>query len=32
MDILVIEDFLLFKEEQPPWEEEGDWRLELELD
>jgi len=32
MDILVIEDFLLFKEEQSSWEEEGDWRLELELD
>jgi carbamoyltransferase len=32
MDILVIEDFLLFKEEQPPWKEEGDWRRELELD
>lgn len=32
MDVLVIEDFMLFKEEQPPWEEKGDWRDELELD
>jgi carbamoyltransferase len=32
MDILVIEDCMLFKEEQPPWEEKGDWRSELELD
>jgi carbamoyltransferase len=32
MDVLVIEDCLLFKEEQPPWQEEGDWRSELELD
>ena len=32
MDVLVIEDFILFKEEQPPWEEKGDWRSELELD
>jgi carbamoyltransferase len=32
MDILVIEDCILFKEEQPAWREEGDWRSELELD
>lgn len=32
MDVLVIEDCMLFKEEQPPWEEKGDWRSELELD
>jgi carbamoyltransferase len=32
MDILVIENYILFKEEQPPWEEKGDWRDELELD
>lgn len=32
MDVLVIENFILFKEEQPPWEEKGDWRSELELD
>ena len=32
MDVLVIEDCLLFKDEQPPWKERGDWRRELELD
>ena len=32
MDVLVIEDCLLFKEKQPPWEEGEDWRDELELD
>jgi carbamoyltransferase len=32
MDVLVIEDCILFKEEQPPWEEIGDWRRELEVD
>jgi carbamoyltransferase len=32
MDVLVIENFILFKEEQPPWSEKGDWRNELELD
>jgi carbamoyltransferase len=32
MDVLVIEDCMLLKEEQPPWEEKGDWRSELELD
>lgn len=32
MDALVMDDFLLFKEEQPPWEETEDWRNELELD
>jgi carbamoyltransferase len=32
MDVLVIENCMLFKEEQPLWEEEGDWRSELELD
>jgi carbamoyltransferase len=32
MDVLVIEDFMLRKEEQPTWEEKGDWRSELELD
>jgi carbamoyltransferase len=32
MDVLVIEDFMLFKEEQPSWKEKGDWRDELELD
>jgi carbamoyltransferase len=32
MDVLVIEDFILFKEEQPQWQERDDWRNELELD
>jgi carbamoyltransferase len=32
MDVLVIEDFILFKQQQPPWKEKGDWRSELELD
>ena len=32
MDVLVVEDFILFKEEQPPWKEKGDWQSELELD
>jgi carbamoyltransferase len=32
MDILVMEDCILYKEEQPPWTEEEDWRDGLELD
>jgi carbamoyltransferase len=32
IDVLVIEDFILFKEEQPLWKEKGDWRSGLELD
>jgi len=32
MDVLVMEDCILFKDEQPPWEEKGNWRSELELD
>ena len=32
MDVLVIEDVVFFKEEQPPWKEKEDWRDELELD
>ena len=32
MDVLVIEDFILFKEEQPFWEEGEEWRNELILD
>ena len=32
MDVLVIENYILFKKEQPPWEERRDWRSELELD
>ena len=32
MDVLVMEDCILFKEEQPPWEEPEEWRSKLELD
>ncbi len=32
MDVLVIEDYIMFKAEQPTWKEKGDWRGELELD
>jgi carbamoyltransferase len=32
MDVLVIENCILFKEEQPRWEEGETWRDELELD
>jgi carbamoyltransferase len=32
MDILVMENCILFKEEQPSWEEKEDWRNQLELD
>jgi len=32
MDVLVIEDFLLIKREQPEWSEKRSWRYELELD
>ena len=32
MDVLVIENFILYKEEQPPWKEKADWRSEFELD
>ena len=32
MDVLVMEDCLLYKQEQPPWEEREDWRDEIELD
>ena len=32
MDVLIIEDCMLFKEEQPDWKEREDWRNELELD
>jgi carbamoyltransferase len=32
MDILVMENCMLFKDEQPRWEEKGDWRSELILD
>ncbi len=32
MDVLVLEDFILYKEEQPPWKEATGWRDELILD
>jgi carbamoyltransferase len=32
IDVLVIEDCILLKEEQPSWEEKEDWRSKLELD
>jgi carbamoyltransferase len=32
MDVLVMNNFLLKKEEQPKWQEDKDWRSEYELD
>jgi carbamoyltransferase len=32
MDYLVAGSFLLAKDDQPAWEEEGDWRDDFELD
>jgi carbamoyltransferase len=32
MDVLVIENFLLFKEKQPPWRGKEDWQNDFELD
>jgi carbamoyltransferase len=32
MDVLVLEDFILYKEEQPPWKEGKEWRNDLVLD
>jgi carbamoyltransferase len=32
MDVLVIENFILFKGEQPPWKEGKEWRNDLILD
>ncbi len=32
MDCLVLENFLLLKEEQPPWEKDESWMQEFELD
>ena len=32
MDCLLIENFLMYKHEQPEWAEAGDWREEFELD
>jgi carbamoyltransferase len=32
IDVLVLEDCILLKPEQPTFEEQGDWRKEYELD
>jgi carbamoyltransferase len=32
MDVLVMENCILFKDQQPPWEENEEWRTKLELD
>jgi len=32
IDLLALSDFLLLKEEQPPWRENRDWRKEIEAD
>lgn len=32
MDVLVLEDLILYKEEQPPWKEDTEWRKDLILD
>lgn len=32
IDVLVMEDCMLFKKEQPSWEESEDWRDELDID
>jgi carbamoyltransferase len=32
IDVLVIEDCILYKSEQPKWQESENWRDELELD
>lgn len=32
MDVLAIENFILFKEQQPPWQEKEGWQNEFELD
>ncbi len=32
MDYLVLGPFLLEKDNQPPWQEAGDWRKEIEAD
>src|SRR5690606_14857755 len=32
IDVLVVDSLLLLKEDQPEWEEEGDWRQEFQLD
>ena len=32
MDVLLLEKFILYKEEQPEWQESEDWRTKYELD
>jgi len=32
MDILVVEDFILYKDKQPKFGDKGDWKDEFELD
>jgi len=32
MDVLVIENYILLKDDQPPWKEKEGWRNELDLD
>ncbi len=32
MDLLVLEDCLLWQEQQPPWEDREDWQQEYDLD
>lgn len=32
MDLLVLEDCLLWQEQQPPWTDQGDWQQEYDLD
>jgi carbamoyltransferase len=32
MDVLVCGNFLMLKDEQPPWKEKEDWRKTFELD
>ena len=32
MDVLVLEDHILFKEDQPAWDQTDDWRDEFVLD
>lgn len=32
MDVLVMENCILFKDKQPPWKEDREWRSKLELD
>lgn len=32
MDVLVMEDFILYKKDQPPWREKRDWKRDFVLD